>query len=59
MEGEKNKKGKGKQPEEVEKEAIDEEQVGRNGGQCAELTAADMEANIAIICADLKSMPQR
>ncbi|TKS64935.1 LINE-1 type transposase domain-containing protein 1 ES cell-associated protein 11 [Collichthys lucidus] len=64
MEGGKNKKGKGKQPERVEKddifesevEAMDEEQVDRNGGQCAELTAVDMEANIAIIRADLKSM---
>ena len=64
MEGEKNKKGKGKQPKKVEKddifeseeEAMDEQQVDRNGGQRAELTAVDMEANIAIIRADLKSM---
>ncbi len=65
MEGEKYRKGKGKQPGKAEKSdkitiegAMAEEQDESNGGQGEneKLTATDMEDNVAVIRADIKMM---
>ncbi len=64
MEGEKHRKGKGKQPEKAEKSdkitiegamAEEQESNGRRG-ENVKLTATDMEDNVAVIRADIKMM---
>ncbi len=64
MEGEKHRKGKGKQPGKVEKSdkitiegamAEEQESNGRRG-ENVKLTVTDMEDNVAVIRADIKMM---
>ncbi len=58
MEGEKNRKGRGKQPGRAERGdeiegAVDEEHGERDGGL---LAAASMKASLTTICANIKTM---